>query len=86
MGRYARHQLDANHPEIRAGVEAFGGVWCPKGPLDGLVGFRGVNFLLEVKTSKGQLRASQERFLAAWRGQAAVVRSLDEALKVIGAI
>ena len=56
-----------------------------KGPLDLLVGFRGANYLLEVKTSKGKLRASQERFLGRWRGQAVVVRTLTEALQAIGA-
>lgn len=84
MARYAYHQLDANHRAIRDGLEAVGASVDVKGPLDLLVGFRGRNYLLEVKTAKGKLRASQERFLGRWRGQAATVRSVEEALAVIG--
>lgn len=86
MARYSYHQLDANHRDIRAGLEAVGATVDAKGPLDLLVGFRGANYLLEVKTAKGKLRASQERFLDRWKGQAVVVRTMDEALKAIGAI
>jgi hypothetical protein len=86
MARYSYHQLDANHGAIREGLEAVGATVDGKGPLDLLVGFRGANYLLEVKTAKGKLRPSQERFMARWRGQAIVVRTLDEALKAIGAV
>lgn len=86
MGKYVVHQLDANHQAIRAGLEAVGATVDPKCPGDLLVGFRGVNYLLEVKTVKGKLRASQERFRAAWKGQYAVVRTMDEALRSIGAV
>lgn len=86
MARYAYHQLDANHIEIRDGLIAAGATVEPKGPLDLLVGFRGANYLLEVKTAKGKLRPSQERFLGRWKGQATVVRDLETALRTIGAI
>lgn len=86
MARYAYHKLDANHAAIREGLEAVGATVEPKGPLDLLVGFEGVNYLLEVKTAKGKLRPSQERFLGRWKGQATVVRDLDTALRIIGAI
>lgn len=86
MARYSYHQLDANHRDIRAGLEAAGATVDSKGPLDLLVGFRGANYLLEVKTAKGKLRPSQARFLSAWKGQAVVVRTMDEALKAIGAV
>ncbi len=86
MARYAYHQLDANHRDIRAGLEAVGATVEPKGPLDMLVGFRGANYLLEVKTATGKLRPSQERFLSRWKGQAIVVRTMEEALKAIGAV
>ncbi len=85
MARYAYHRLDANHLEIVRALEAVGATVEPKGPLDLLVGFRGANYLIEVKTAKGKLRASQERFMADWRGQAVVVRSAQEALQTIGA-
>ena len=43
-------------------------------------------YTLECKTGKGKLRASQEKFAAEWRGTVHVVRTPDEALRVIGAI
>lgn len=84
MAKYAYHRLDANHVAIREGLRAVGATVNEKGPLDLLVGFRGTNYLLEVKTAKGKLRASQSAFLEAWRGHAVVVRTLDEALAAIG--
>lgn len=84
MAKYSYHQLDANHREIRDGLITYGATVDAKGPLDLLVGFRGVNYLIEVKTAKGKLRPSQEAFLARWKGQAVVVRTLDEALCAIG--
>jgi hypothetical protein len=84
MAKYSYHRLDANHREIRSALEAVGATVNEKGPLDLLVGFRGTNYLLEVKTAQGLLRTSQKSFLAEWRGQACVVRSVDEALKAIG--
>ncbi len=85
MAKYAYHRLDANHREICKALEAVGATVNEKGPLDLLVGFRGHNYLLEVKTATGRLRASQTAFLASWRGQAVVVRSVEEALTAIGA-
>jgi hypothetical protein len=85
MAKYAYHRLDGNHHTIADGLRRVGASVCEKGPLDLLVGFRGKNYLLEVKTARGQLRASQKTFLAGWQGTAAVVRSLEEALQAIGA-
>jgi Holliday junction resolvase len=55
------------------------------GVPDLLVGFRGASYLLEVKAPRGTLTDEQTAFLALWRGQVAVIRSVDEALAVIGA-
>lgn len=84
MARYSYHRLDGNHHEIRKALEAVGATVDEKGPLDLLVGFRGANYLLEVKTARGKLRASQSAFLKAWKGHAAVVRSVEDALSAIG--
>lgn len=87
VAKYLYHQLDANHRDIRAGLEAVGASVDVRGPLDLVVGFRGVTYLIEVKTAKGKLRASQLAFLARWRGgPAVVVRTMDEALAAIGAV
>lgn len=55
-------------------------------PVDLLVGFRGVNTLLEVKHPDRPSKPTpkQARFLAEWPGQVQVVSTLDEALAAIG--
>ena len=55
---------------------------CP----DLLVGFRGVNYLIEVKTETGMLRYSQWEWHHEWWGQVAIARTSEEALRIIGAI
>ena len=51
---------------------------------DVIVGYNGRNYLIEIKSSKGKLRKSQEDFRDKWVGQWAVCYSLEEVLKVIG--
>lgn len=55
------------------------------------VGWRGVTYLLEVKDgskpkSKRTLTPDEQKFHNEWRGAAAVVTSLDDALRTIGAL
>lgn len=65
-------------------------------PVDLLVGFQGINYLLEVKNPLGpkggcsedgqKLSESQKKFVAEWEGRdVVVVRSPEEALQAIGA-
>lgn len=68
---------------------AFVGSGCP----DLLVGYRSRNWLLEVKSPIGKrggehhsgqaLRPIQREWHESWRGQAAVVRSVEEAVVVV---
>jgi len=59
---------------------------------DLLVGFRGRNWLLEVKRppsgarggGAGKLSDDQRTWIASWRGSVAVVTTVDEALTAIG--
>ena len=84
MSRYAYHQLDGNHRAIVAVFAAHGLRWEPLGrPVDGMIGYAGRNYLIEIKSPKGKLRPSQERFLARWAGQCALVRSVEEALSFV---
>jgi hypothetical protein len=79
---------DSNEKEIVAALLAVGAsVRKPQEPgfPDLSVGFRGVNYLLEVKGPKAELTTDQVTFFEAWQGQAVVVRSVDDALKAIGA-
>lgn len=61
---------------------------------DLLVGFRGVNYLIEIKAPSGPrggvsgkiLLPGQLRWARDWRGQIGMARTLDEALQIIGAV
>lgn len=97
MSRYAR-RVDANHAEIRQALQAIGAavidVHTTGGALDLLVGFRGGLVLMEVKdgakvASKRKLtereRATMD-LLARNDIAPAVVLSVDDALRAIGAV
>lgn len=80
---------DANEKAIRTALEAVGATIVAVSEQDApdlVVGFRGVNTWLEVKTDKGELKPGQADWHQWWRGQVAVVRTAEEALKAIGAI
>lgn len=53
---------------------------------DLLVGYRGQNWLVEVKRPGRFYSKGQTLFSLTWRGQIALVQTIDEALLVIGAI
>ena len=87
LGRCSR---DINEPHIVAALRKAGAnVLHIEMPADLLVGYKGRNYLMEVKTPKGKMRDSQIDFMARWVtdgddcGQIAVVRSADEALAVL---
>ena len=77
---------DENEPEIVEALESVGAKVLRLDDVDLLVGFRGVNYLLEVKTAKGRLNKKQEKFFRGWVGQVNIVRTVDQALGLIGAI
>ena len=83
-------RVDVNHREIVQALAYVGatvqslasiGKGCP----DILVGYRGKNWILEIKTPTGCVNDYQAKWARDWRGQSAVVRSVAEALKIIGA-
>ena len=45
---------------------------------DLLVGWHGRNLLVELKSPKGRLTLAQRKWIAEWRGQVAVVKSVEE--------
>ena len=83
MAKYSYHRLDANHQAIRDALEAAGCTVVSGPPLDLLVGNHGKTFILEIKTEKGKHRPKQIKFLAEWKGHAATVRSVDEAIEEV---
>ena len=51
---------------------------------DLLVGFRGENFLIEVKTGKySKLQPGQSDWHQSWRGQVATVKTVEQALAIL---
>ena len=84
MANYVVHRVDANAEAIWQAMEAAGASVYRGGPLDGIIGHRGDNLLIEIKTARGKLRTSQKAFLARWKGQAYVIRTVEEGLKLLG--
>jgi hypothetical protein len=83
-------RIDRNHGEIvqalrQVGASVTSTARVGRGFPDIVVGFRGQNYLLEIKQGKGLVRAQQAQFFNEWAGKAHVVRSVDDALKAIGA-
>lgn len=61
------------------------------GFVDIVVGFRGANFLIEIKDgskppSARRLTPDEKDFHMGWQGQIDVANSLDDVLRIIGAI
>ena len=85
-----------NQPEIVAALRAVGATVQPlhsvgQGCPDLLVGWRGGNYLLEVKDgdkapSKRALTPDQVEWHGGWKGTVYKVDSVNEALSVIGAL
>lgn len=87
MSKYAK-RTDINQSGIVAALRKAGCVVVDASRMGGgfpdlIVGKGGVNILLEVKTESGKLNTLQDRFHSSWRGQAAVVRDSEEALRVV---
>lgn len=88
-------KVDGNHREVVEALEAVGAVvqslaavgeGCP----DLLVGYRGVNHLIEVKDgslppSGRLLTPKQKSWHAGWKGKACIANSVSDALLIIGA-
>lgn len=89
-------KVDANQPAIVAALRKVGATVEPlhrvgQGCPDLAVGFRGVNYLIEVKDgskppSARKLNAVQVEWHQSWAGAVAVASNIDEALAVIGVL
>lgn len=82
-------RVDHGSQAIRVGLRLAGAdVEVIGRPVDWLVGYRGKNYLLEVKAEGARKRKDQpgqETFVREWRGQVVVVKTLQQALVAIGA-
>lgn len=91
-----RARIDANQPQIvralrKAGAKVESLAQLGKGCPDLLVGFRGVNYLFEVKDgdkipSARKLTDDESKWHEEWRGQVSIIENIEDALKFIGAI
>ena len=80
---YAKRR-DANEPEIAEALRAHGASVMFLDKFDLLVGYRGNDFKVEVKTPKGPLTESQKEMIETWKGSPLyVARSVDEALAIM---
>lgn len=89
-------RTDDNHREVAQALIDIGATVCHlhavgMGAPDMCIGFRGKNYMLEVKDGKKppsatKLNTMQERWHQLWQGHVAVVYSVDDALREIGAV
>lgn len=85
LKRYAAKR-DSNEREIIDALKRIGAEvieLSAKGVPDILVGFRGKNYLFEIKSDKGKLTPDQVKFHQIWTGQVEIIRTVDEALTII---
>lgn len=84
---------DANQAEIRKALDAIPGVSTARLSIEGcddlLVGYRGRNYILEVKNPRRspkhqELTEAEKKLHARWRGQIAVVKTLDDCFRELG--
>lgn len=86
-------RVDENQPAIVAAFQALGASvqhlhMVGGGCTDLVIGYRGVNLMVEVKDgdkppSKQSLTPAQKVWHDAWRGQVAIVNSVDAAIALL---
>ncbi len=81
-------RVDTNQAQIVAAARKLGagvlhlhqvGQGCP----DLLLGIHGINLLIEVKVPGADLTPQEALFHMTWRGQVAIVRSVEELVEVM---
>lgn len=83
-------KVDANQKPIVDALRAAGAsvqslASLGKGVPDLLVS-KGQTWLIEVKGPKGKPTPDQEKWIAAWNGPVHIVRTVDDALQLIGVL
>ena len=85
-------KVDSNQSEIERAARKLGCSWLSLAPLgfgapDALIGHAGPrgrhNLLIEIKPDDRALESAQTKFHLEWRGQVAVVRSVDDLLRLL---
>lgn len=86
-------RIDSNQPQIVAALRELGASvlhlhTIGKGAPDILIGYQGKNALVELKDgdkppSARKLTPDEQKFHAEWRGQVAIIESVEEAVAFI---
>lgn len=81
-------RTDANHTAIAealrwAGASVHNTHRVGGGYPDLTAAIAGINLLIEVKTPTDKLNANERRFHADWRGQIAICRTVEEAVRLV---
>lgn len=95
MPHYGAHRVDKNQKEIVAALESVGASVMDTSDVGGgmpdlVVGFQGVNVVMEVKNPKNRygrqgLTKRQQKWADAWNGSpVVVVYTVEDALRAIG--
>lgn len=82
-------KVDLNQPDIvnalrKVGVSVVSLASIGQGCPDLLAAKGDKAWLIEVKGPKGKLTPDQERFILDWAGTVHMVRSVDDALRLVG--
>ena|SRR5690242_16532120 len=85
-----RARVDNNHAEIVKALRQVGATVESLARIgddvpDLLVGYRGKNYVIEVKRGKRKLSPGQKRWHEEWCGTSHIAYSITEALTIIGA-
>ena len=81
-------RVDSNQADIRLALEKMGAsvqslATIGKGCPDMLICYRGILYLVEIKSEKGSLEKSQIKWHDDWGGPVKTIYSLDEAMSWI---
>ena len=84
-----RHRSDDNTFLIKDHLDNIPGISYKfvsqvDGFVDMVVGWRGINYLWELKSDKGKLSKSQKDFHLQWSGTISVIRTIEDADKALG--
>ncbi len=83
----AAAKVDKNQPEIVKALRKIPGVTVQTKMDDILIGYKGVNYWIELKESKpspSQIKYSQYKLWAEWQGQYLIAWELGQILELIG--
>jgi hypothetical protein len=89
-------RIDTNQPQLvkqmrQVGMSVFVTSMIGKGFVDCVCGYRGINFLLEIKDpsqppSKRKLTDDEQAFHDSWRGNTHVVETIFDVMRILNEV